>query len=306
MGRFKIFLFLLFVLKITNSIYAGTDSVPTGGVVGTGQRTVKILAIGNSFSEDAIEQNLYELAKAEGIELVIGNLMKGGGALEDHWRNISGDIADYSYRKIMNGIRTVSNELKTIGMVIKEEDWDYISIQQVSGYSGILASHDDLSKIMNYLRENAVNPRVKFIWHQTWAYAESSPHDHFAHYDRDQMKMYKAIADVSKRISEDEAIDMIIPSGTAIQNGRSSYIGDNFTRDGFHLDEKIGRYTAACAWFEKLFNIDVRNNTYVQPGLSDSEAQVARTAAHFAVRSPFEITSLVNIKEKRVSKNPCT
>lgn len=31
------------------------------------ENTVKILAIGNSFSEDAIEQNLHELADAEGI-----------------------------------------------------------------------------------------------------------------------------------------------------------------------------------------------------------------------------------------------
>jgi hypothetical protein len=76
--------------------------------------------------------------------------------------------------------------------------------------------------------------------------------------------MYRAIVDVAKQISEVESIDIIIPSGTAIQNGRTSYIGDNFTIDGFHLDYGIGRYTVACVWFEKLFDIDVRNNAYVK------------------------------------------
>lgn len=38
------------------------------------ENTVKILAIGNSFSEDAIEQNLHELADAEGIQTIVANL----------------------------------------------------------------------------------------------------------------------------------------------------------------------------------------------------------------------------------------
>ena len=51
---------LLFMLLVLARINAGTP--------------VKILVIGNSFSEDAVEQNLHELAAAEGIETVIGNM----------------------------------------------------------------------------------------------------------------------------------------------------------------------------------------------------------------------------------------
>ena len=44
-----------------------------------GQRkVVKILAIGNSFSQDAVEQYLHELAEAEGISTIIGNMYIGG------------------------------------------------------------------------------------------------------------------------------------------------------------------------------------------------------------------------------------
>lgn len=46
-------------------------------------KTIKVLAIGNSFSEDAIEQNLYELGKAAGDEFIIGNLYIGGCPLKN-------------------------------------------------------------------------------------------------------------------------------------------------------------------------------------------------------------------------------
>src|SRR5690606_14538220 len=43
-------------------------------VVNDGPSVFRILAIGNSFSEDAIESYLYELADAADIQVIIGNL----------------------------------------------------------------------------------------------------------------------------------------------------------------------------------------------------------------------------------------
>ena len=40
--------------------------------------TLRILAIGNSFSEDAVEQNLADLARADGNCAIIGNLYIAG------------------------------------------------------------------------------------------------------------------------------------------------------------------------------------------------------------------------------------
>jgi hypothetical protein len=219
----------------------------------------------------------------------------GGSSLDTHWNNILGNKAAYSYLKI-EGDNRVRIEGQAISSIIKEEDWDYISVQQVSGLSGIPSSYENLSNIMNYLRENATNPDVEFILHQTWAYANNSTHTDFPKYDKDQMKMYNAIIGATKQAAQAEGMDIIIPSGTAIQNGRTSYIGDDFTKDGYHLNS-IGMYTAACAWFEKLFGIDVRNNSFIPTSVSNSSANVARTAAHFAVQNPYEVTELVDFKE---------
>src|SRR5690606_5528743 len=61
---------------------------------------VRVLAIGNSFSDDALEHYLYGLAKAGGKSVVIGNLYIGGSSLSQHWTNASNNNANYSYRKI--------------------------------------------------------------------------------------------------------------------------------------------------------------------------------------------------------------
>ena len=36
-------------------------------------KLVKVLAIGNSFSQDAVEQYLWELAREAGVKMIIGN-----------------------------------------------------------------------------------------------------------------------------------------------------------------------------------------------------------------------------------------
>jgi hypothetical protein len=105
--------------------------------------------------------------------------------------------------------------------------------------------------------------------------------------------MYAAIIDATHRVKEDVPdISFIIPSGTAIQNGRTSAIGDNFCRDGFHLDYQIGRYTVACTWFEKITGINVVGNKTVPNGLSDFQVEVAQNVAHFAVLKTEEVTPM--------------
>lgn len=257
------------------------------------KETIKILAIGNSFSQDALETYLYELAKAENIKVIIGNLYIGGASLELHWNNAKENKATYQYRKIdVNGNKTNTPET-SIADAIADEDWDYISFQQVSSSSGIYESYvEPLPLLFENVKQMATNPDVKYILHQTWAYAQSSTHSGFAHYNNDQLTMYSAIVNAVWRAKELVPIDIVVPAGTAIQNGRSSYIGDNFCSDGYHLDVNIGRYTAACTWFEKLFNVDVIGNSFKPDALSDFEADIAQHAAHYAVKSPKKITEM--------------
>ncbi len=260
---------------------------------------IKILAIGNSFSEDAIENYLYDLAKAAGKTVIIGNMYIGGSALADHVQNATNDLPAYEYRKInKDGVKTGETNI-SLADALADENWDYISFQEVSQYSGIFSYFEaSLPTLLEYVKGQATNPNVRYILHQTWAYARTSTHEGFANYDKDQGKMYNAIVDAVGRAADLVDIGIVIPAGTAIQNGRTSVIGDNFCRDGYHLDLNIGRYTAACAWFEKLFNIDVTTNVFKPVALSNYDAEIARHAAHYAVLRPKEVTVLVDYQHE--------
>ena len=253
---------------------------------------VRILAIGNSFSEDAVEQYLWNLADAEGIETVIGNMYIPGCSLETHVENATGDKAAYSYRKVVGGTRTVTANVR-LSAAIADEEWDYISLQQVSGYSGVYSRFEQaLPALAEYVRARATDPKMKLILHQTWAYAATSGHNDFAKYDRNQTTMYRAIVDAYERAAVLVGADRVVPSGTAVQNGRTSYLGDTFCRDGYHLEKNFGRYTAACTWFETIFGRDATGCAYKPESVSLHEAEVARAAAHRAVLTPGAVTEL--------------
>lgn len=256
--------------------------------------TIKILAIGNSFSDDALEHYLAGLARASGEKVVIGNLYIGGARLSTHWGNAKNDKPAYSYRKIENGKRNVLPNT-TIAYALLDEDWNFISFQQASIYSGRYTTFiEPLSNLYNYVKDKIGDSKVEYLLHQTWAYATYSDHVGFdTFYNSNQFEMYHDIVDAYLQAEKLIHADMIIPSGTAIQNGRTSSLGDNFNRDGHHLNV-LGRYTASCTWFESIFGKSVMGNTYKPDELTECEVAIAQMAAHYAVESPNEVTPIVD------------
>ena len=62
-------------------------------------KSLKILAIGNSFSTDSM-QYLYEIMKAGGVEeIVLGNLYYAGCSLDQHYQFGRTDSTSYTYYK---------------------------------------------------------------------------------------------------------------------------------------------------------------------------------------------------------------
>lgn len=277
--QYTFILILLLLATFSNTAFAG--------------KPLKLLAIGNSFSEDAIEQNLFELAAATGHQMIIGNMYIGGCSLEGHWGNARNNKADYNYRKIDIDGKLTRTANYTLDKALRDEQWDYVSLQQVSQLSGVYNSFQPhLDSLITYVRAR-VPATTKLIWHVTWAYAQNSIHGGFANYDRNQAKMYRAIVESAQRLKKENThFNRFIPVGTAIQNARTSFVGDHLNRDGFHLDLVLGRYTAACTWFECLFETNVVGNRYAPKGLTKAQKAVAQWAAHLAVERPFECSPI--------------
>ena len=256
------------------------------------QKTVRILAIGNSFSQDAVEQYLHELAEAEGISTIIGNMFIGGCSLERHVKNARDNAPAYAYREIGTDGKKREKGKMSLEAVLADEDWDYVSLQQASPFSGMYETYEaSLPELIEYVKAR-LPKKTKLMLHQTWAYASTSKHSGFKNYNCNQLTMYQAIANAVKKAAKANKIKIVIPSGTAIQNARTSFIGDHLNRDGYHLDVKIGRYTAACTWFERIFKHNVVGNPYAPEGLDEVRKAVAQKAAHAAVKHPYKVTEL--------------
>ena len=245
-------------------------------------KVIKVLAIGNSFSQDATEQYLYELAAAQGDSLIIGNAYIGGCSIDRHYNNLKSDKAEYEYRKVIKGIR--SNKKRTsLRTIIRDEQWDIITLQQASQLSGISSSYVHLAQLKRLIQSYTTNLHVQFMWHMTWAYSESFKEERFAPYSYDQRTMYSAIVSTMQNVLPAVGgFTRIIPSGIAIQLARYR-LGDVLNRDGFHLSYTLGRYTAACTWCEVLTGRIIDGNRYWPATISQEEAVICQEAAHEAV-----------------------
>ena len=265
--------------------------------------TLKVLAIGNSFSCDAVEQELYGLLAGAGVQnIIIGDMYIGGCPLSKHAANAKADAAAYSYRKIVNGTLTKTADVK-LSTALKDEQWDFISVQEGAGFHGYYnrsyktfthSMEPDLTDLISYLNSNSANKDFKLIFHSCWAAKTGYTGVKFSYYDYDQTLMYNMICEATKEVvaAHKDDIDIVMNSMDAVQNARTSFIGDNMNRDGWHLNYTTGRYTVSCLWCEKLLGRSVVGNTYHPSTISDYVAEVCQTAAHQAAENPYKVTDL--------------
>ena len=263
-------------------LMVGTDSehLQTATFTLTGPQRRSILAIGNSFSEDAVEQYLWEIAREKGYDLTIGNLYIGGCSLERHAMNVRHNTADYAYRKVVEGRKTDQSHY-TIHGALADGPWDYVTLQQASPYSGQPQTYEPwLTELIDSVRHHT---DARLLWHATWAYAQNSDHGGFANYNHSQQQMYDAISQTVATTVVPHEFSGIIPVGRAIQMARQTPLGDTLCRDGFHLNLLYGRYCAALVWAEKLLGLDARQVKWKPQGVTSAQANYVREVAHQAV-----------------------
>lgn len=254
--------------------------------------TIKVLAFGNSFSNDGTTL-IDDIAAADSTDIRVADCSIGGCSLERHYGNMLNGTADYSlaYRTI-TGTTNFSNV--SMQQALTAADWDYITIQQVSGKSGLIDTFEPyLGELLTYFKEMC--PDAEILFHATWAYAQDSTHQDFPTYDSNQTKMHEAIEDTYLQVSQNYGFVPLIPTGDAIRRARATSMGDNFNRDGYHLNDK-GRLVAALTWYETFTGIcaldakvdlanvigTVGDSKDVAIGVTDEESLLIRTAAHEA------------------------
>lgn len=266
------------------------------------ENTIKILSIGNSFSQDTAYY-LHEIAKSAGVNLVVANLYSSGCSLERHHKYANQNEKAYTYYKwTSRGLKTYI--AKTMKDAIIDEEWDYITLQQASGESGNYDTYQPyLNDLINYIKDNSKNDELKFALNMTWAYSSRSTNNNFDYYNKNQLTMYNSIIKAYEQALKETEIEILIPCGTAIQNARSNRylnaVGNELTSDGYHLSYGLGRYIAGLTMFQTLIvnnekhDINISKDIDFFPKTKDCTeelASLAKKAAINAVKNPLKIT----------------
>lgn len=217
------------------------------------KKTLKLLSIGNSFSFDA-HYFLKDICMVNDFDIDFYNLYIGGCSLETHWDNVKNNTQLYGW--YING--KAAEQQISIHDAITLHEYNYITMQQVSTYSGVKETFFPyLTGLIEWVKTKSL---AKIFLHQTWAYEQDIKAERFGIYDFSTDKMHSEIDSTYKYISKITGFE-IINSGQTIADLRKESVfvpnGDIklTSADSFHLSI-YGRYAAALTWYKFLSNSD--------------------------------------------------
>jgi len=238
---------------------------------------MNVLAIGNSFSQDATRY-LHDIARARGVNMEVANLYIGGCSLERHFRNmLSGENA---YELGYNGHPT--GFMVSLKQALLNRQWDVVTIQQASHFSFDKATYEPYAEnLVEYIRSCA--PKAKVYVHETWAYEDGSDRlCNVAGYVT-AAAMLEDIKKAYHGICEELDLDGFIPCGELFGKLLESGIA-KIHRDTFHASLGLGRYALGLMWFRALTGESVQNDAYCdldEPASADELDIVRRCADMF-------------------------
>ena len=233
---------------------------------------MKILSIGNSFSDDA-QRYLHSIAAKEGIEIETLNLCIGGCSLETHASMVKSGKTGYFYH--YNG-DVECDDLISLQDGIAMRDWDIVTIQQVSTHSFKEETYYPyIHEVIAYVREKL--PNAKIYVHQTWAYEHGCPRSFEVTDGKGAEFMLEGIREAYSRAKKEIGAEAIIPSGELMELLRVNGAAKIY-RDTFHASMGLGRYAVGLLWFKLFTGSSVLNNSFCEldEPVSDEDLAIAR------------------------------
>ncbi len=281
--------------------------------------TIRLLTIGNSFSENAITY-LPQLAAADGtVDFDIHRASLGGCTLEKHW-----NLAEYTRQDSGYKPYTLQPGAGPVNLqeALAAQPWDFVTLQQASPRSWIRATFEPY--LGNLLREiRALAPGAEPLLHQTWAYRSDAGfladkgitqrymfdrirenYDHFGALYK--LRLLRAGAAVQAARDTpghafawpDPDFDYAHPHPPALPDQTHSLIAGwrwniNGTADGkpelvkdvIHLNSD-GCFLIGCLWFERLTGRGILANPFKPDSMSEATAAFLRGVAHSIAQEP--------------------
>lgn len=223
---------------------------------------MKILSIGNSFSQDS-HKWLSQIAKSCGESIYAVNLYIPSCSLERHWNNFVSQAEDYDLE--INGVRI---RKISVNEALQLEKWDVITLQQASPQCGDYSTYQPYLADL-YAQVTKACPDAKIYIHQTWSYEIDCSLEAYDNYGRSQRIMDERSIEAYAQASRDIGVPLI-PCGDVVRYLRKNLPefdhangGMSINRDGFHLSYDYGRYAAGVTWYAFLTGKDPREVSFV-------------------------------------------
>lgn len=213
------------------------------------KKSLKILAIGNSFTENSLEYMPNFLTNLGVQNVTIYRVTIAASSIESWWTRFQSDYAITPTKVIGSDIANIGSTLRAVFA----HEWDYVVFQQVSTLSGDYSTIEpNLYSLATHVKALSTNPNCKVAWHLTWSWSTlgtgTAPKgaDGFA-----------SIASVAEDILDyyrGAGVDVIIPSGTALQNARGTSLNNEaeLTKDYQHAAGGVAKYIICSTWYETL------------------------------------------------------
>jgi hypothetical protein len=298
---------LLTVVAATSFSFWAPAAEPPG-------KTVRLLNVGNSFSNNAVKY-LSDLVKADGKNrLILDRAVIGGSSPDKHLEKVMFNEMDPKDRF---GLYATGKSLKDY---LTAEPWDFITVQQASIKSHDVATYrPHMANLVAYIKKHA--PQAEVIVHQTWAYRVDDPRFGVAEpkegEPRTQREMYDGLTRAYNEIAAELNL-RVVPVGDAFyaadtdrdwgyrvdptfdpakpkvgelpDQTHSLHVGRRWSikdgkptlgMDGHHANS-AGEYLGGCVFYEFLFG-DVVGNKFVAPGVDKKYARFLQETARDAV-----------------------
>lgn len=284
-----------------------------GPADGRQAKVVRLLTVGNSFSQNAT-RFLGDLAAGAGHALEHRQLVVGGAPLALHWEKASrfeADPGDPEGRY---------DHGKSLRMELERGAWDFVTIQQRSLISADIGTYRPYARqLRDYIRQHA--PCAEILMHQTWAYRCDdpmfAPGAARAGEPATREEMHRSLSHAYYTIAAELGL-RVIPVGDAFALAEcdsqwgfkpsgdgsppkdrdlvplqlhSLHVGWHLATgtggearleyDGHHAGV-AGEYLGSCVWFEVLYRESVVHNPFIPAGLDRAYALFLQETAHQA------------------------
>ena len=281
---------------------------------GTSGPLLKVLFIGNSFTQDAV-WHLPDVLRNSGINNIkMIDVYIGGRLLSQYNDEFSTGTANNAYTSEPGSVAWRNVTGKTLQQICESDKWDVITLQEhtgnVAAWGWTDAKKTVIKSLMDKIKATQKDNKPKFYYLMSQSYYDfAKMSGQKANWIfNSQTSMYDVCVAFAKSAVEELGFDGIVPSGTYMQNIRTSSVNSamDMTRDGYHMDYGLARYGGACTVYEACMKPYLglslgENYTYAQnetastghsTPVNKENGAVARRAAQLAVASPWAITDM--------------